>query len=758
MFARLGRTVTRRPRSLLVLWILLAIGAGGAAMTPVLGDPLFAKLETGDPGVPGSQSMQVQELLADAGDGASTTILVDDVDLADAGTRADLEAVLAPAREDLAAIDGVAQVVDPLLAPDPTADPALAVLVSTQGDAFVLRVTLEPGLAGDSLADAEDAVEDRLRTLAQDVTADGAAGSATVSNTSIIVSAVNHQMERDLIRGELVALPIALLVMVVVFGGALAAGMPIVGAIASILSGLGAIMALSYVMELDSVVINVVTVLGLGLSIDYGLLVVSRFREELRRLVDEVERMETAGIPVGRRRRGGRRRDPLVVQAVETTVATAGRTVFFSALTIAISVLGLAAFPADLLKALGVAGALVVVLALATALTLVPALLMLSGRRFLRPSILSRVPGLRAVVGKLGDVAPDIGVFSRLTSLVQKRPLLTMLGAIAALVVMASPLLGLQLRNSGIDMLPRGSEQQRYLETLGEEFPAVGGADVFVVATDAPDEAALATTTEQLAALDGVASVDPAADLGDGQVLLGLRLDVEDAGGAEAVAVVNDARALDPSLLVGGQAAGQVDFGQSLIDGLPVAAGLVIAATFVLLFLMTGSVLVPLKALVTNLLSIAASLGVTTWVFQEGHLSGLLRFESVGGVESYIVAVVVAFGFGLAMDYEVFLLSRVKELYDGGASNDDAVRLGLQRSGRIITSAALVIIVVFAGFATSSLLPIKQAGFALALAVALDATLVRMLLVPATMTVLGDANWWAPRWLRPIARRLSLQH
>lgn len=758
MFARLGHLVTHRPRLLVIVWILLALGAGGVAMTPVLGEPLFAKLETGDPGVPGSQSMRVQEILADAGGGATTTVLVDDVDLTDADTRTALDDLLAPAREDLTAIEGVAEVVDPLLVPDPSVDPGLASLVSTDGDAFVVRVTLADDLADDDVAAAEDAVEDRLGTLADDLVSGDLASVATVSNTSIIVGAVNHQMEQDLIRGELVALPISLLVMVVVFGGALAAGMPIVGAIASILAGLGAILGLSFVMELDSVVINVVTVLGLGLSIDYGLLMVSRFREELKRLVDHADRLETAGIPVGRRRRGGRRRDPLVLEAVHSTVTTAGRTVFFSALTIAISVIGLAAFPADLLKGLGVGGALIVLLALATALTLVPALLVLSGRRFLRPSVLSRVPGLRAVVGKLGDVAPDEGVFSRLTGAVQKRPVLVMIGAFASLLVMASPLLGLQLRNSGIDMLPRGSQQQVYLETVGEQFPALGGSDVWVVATGDPDEAALAATSADLAAVDGVASVDPPAPLGGGDVLLGLRLDVEDAGGAEAVGVVHDVRSLDPSLLVGGQAAGQIDFGQSLIDGLPLAGGLVIAATFVLLFLMTGSVLVPLKALITNLLSIAASLGITTWVFQEGHLSGLLRFESVGGVESYIVAVVVAFGFGLAMDYEVFLLSRVKELYDGGASNDDAVRLGLQRSGRIITSAALVIIVVFAGFATSSLLPIKQAGFALALAVALDATLVRMLLVPATMTVLGDANWWAPRWLRPLARRLSLQH
>lgn len=758
MFERLGRSVTHRPRFVVLGWIILAALAAALAMTPILGDPLFKKLETGEPGVPGSQSLQVSDLLRSSAGGSTTTLLVDGVDLADPAALASLNSVLDPARAELTGTDGVSAVVDPLVVADPSLDPRLAALVSTDADAFVMRVTLDGSLEGDAADEADSAVEATLLTLGEELLEQDLATQTTVSSNGIIIRAVNHQMEQDLIRGELVALPISLLIMVLVFGGALAASMPIVGALASIAAGLGSIMGLSYVMDLDSVVINVVTVLGLGLSIDYGLLMVSRFREELKRLVETEDRLETAGIPVGRRRRGGRRRDPLVVEAVRTTISTAGRTVCFSALTIAISVLGLAAFPADLLKALGIAGAIIVVLALATAISLVPALLVLSGRRFLKPSILTRVPLLRSIVGKLGDVAPDEGVFSRLTGWVQRRPWLVLVASLATLVVLASPVLGLQLRNSGIDILPKNSEQYGFLETIDSRFPALGSSDVWVVATGAQSEAELAEAAELLLTVDHVASVDPAFDLGDGNALLGARLDVEDAGGSEAVAAVHDIRALDLDVLVGGQAAGQIDFGQSLIDGLPLAGGLVVLATFVLLFLMTGSILVPLKALITNVLSIAASLGITTWLFQEGHLGSVLGFEAAGGLESYIVAVVVAFGFGLAMDYEVFLLSRIKELYDSGVSNNDAVRLGLQRSGRIITSAALVIIVVFAGFATSSLLPIKEVGVALALAVALDATLVRMLLVPATMTVLGDANWWAPRWLKPIASRFAIKH
>ncbi|WP_448629377.1 MMPL family transporter [Cellulomonas soli] len=209
---------------------------------------------------------------------------------------------------------------------------------------------------------------------------------------------------------------------------------------------------------------------------------------------------------------------------------------------------------------------------------------------------------------------------------------------------------------------------------------------------------------------------------------------------------------------VTGQAAAQSDFTTALADRAPWAAGIVALATLVLLFLMTGSVAIPIKALLTNVVSLAASLGVLVWVFQDGHLSGLLGFTATGGIETYVVALVIAFGFGLAMDYEVFLLSRIKELHDGGASNDEAVRLGLQRSGRIITSAAAIIIAVFAGFVAGELLVIKEVGFALAVAVLIDATIVRLLLVPATMTILGKANWWAPKPLRALYRRVSITH
>ena len=265
--------------------------------------------------------------------------------------------------------------------------------------------------------------------------------------------------------------------------------------------------------------------------------------------------------------------------------------------------------------------------------------------------------------------------------------------------------------------------------------------------------------TDNLAELPGVASVDPPSPLGP-YVVVGVRPDSTDAGGLVARTVVEAVRDTDAPFptWVTGHAANQIDFVQALVDRAWWAAGIVTLGTLVLLFLMTGSVVIPIQALLTNVVSLSATMGVLVWVFQDGHLSGALGFVSTGGIETYVVALIIAFGFGLAMDYEVFLLSRIKELHDAGRTNDDSVRLGLQRSGRIITSAAAIIIVVFTGFVFGQLLVIKEVGFSLAVAVAIDASLVRMLLVPATMTLLGRANWWAPKPLKRLHARFGIVH
>ncbi|WP_263730772.1 MMPL family transporter [Cellulomonas sp. SG140] len=744
MFARLGRAVARRPRTAVLVWLVLAAVAYVLAVTSVTGQTVFDRLTTGAPAVPGSESDAADAILAStAQGGASLTLAVSGADPAAPG----VAEALAPQRSKLAAVPGVASVIDPLVLPGGVTNPAAMPLVARDGKGFLVVVELKPDVTGDAKTTALHDVEtllggvpDALRPAAPQVT-------GVVGGTPLIVDAITGQVEKDLRTGEAIALPVALLVMVLVFGGFLAAAMPMAGALASIAGGLAAVLGLSYVMTVDASVVNVVTVLGLGLSIDYGLLVVSRYREELHRLTD------TDGGAASRRRRG----DGAVAEAVERTMATAGRTVTFSALTVAISIAGLLVFRPDILRAVGAAAVGVIVVALATALTLVPALLAWSGRRLARPSVLARVPLLRAVLARTSDVQSEEGSFSRLAARVQRRPWWVMGGTLALLALLASPLAHLELRNSGAELLPRGSDQVTFLRLLADQYPSAAAPAITVLVQSSMEQGtALAT---KLAGTSHVRSVDPPAAVGS-YVQIGLRLDTTDPAGAVARGVVKDVRALRPGfpVWVTGQAAHELDFQKALAQRAWLAGGIVAVATLVLLFLMTGSVVVPLKALLTNVLSLSASLGVLVWTFQDGHLAGLLGFTSVGGIETYVLALVVAFAFGLAMDYEVFLLSRIKELYDGGVTSDDAVRLGLQRSGRIITSAAAIVIVVFSGFVAGRLLVIKEVGFALAVAVLVDATVVRVLLVPATMTVLGRWNWWAPAPLRRLHERLAITH
>jgi len=744
VFESLGRRVAHHPRLTILVWVVLTALGLGLAVFGVHGESLFDRLATGAPAVPGSQSAEADDILAEAdGSGAVLNLAVSGVDPADP----EVATALAPARDELAQIPGVASVIDPLALPNGAANPAAAPLIAEDGDGFLIVVALEPDLSPDAEEAALDEVEQVLETVPGTLQAVAPDATGIVGGTSLIFEAITSQVEKDLATGEAIALPVALAIMVLVFGGFLAAAMPMIGAIASIAFGLGALLGISYLMDLDSSVVNVVTLLGLGLCIDYGLLIVSRFREELHHLVDD------DGGERARRRRG----DGAVVTALTRTMATAGRTVTFSALTVAISIAGLLAFRPEILRAFGAAGVLIVLVAVATALTLVPALLVIFGRRLARPGLLSKIPGARGILRHTADVRSEEGAFSRLAARVQRHPWWVVLGTVVLLGALASPLAHIELRNSTTQLLPIGSTQRDYVTTLADDYPAATSAAVTVVAETSLDEAT--AWAGDIAALDDVASVDTPTPMGS-YVVIGVRPDTSDPGDRTSQHVVREIRTLDPPFpsWVTGQAAGQIDFTNALADRAPWAIGIVALATLVLLFLMTGSVAIPIKALLTNALSIAASLGVLVWAFQDGHLAGLLGFTSTGGIETYVVALVVAFAFGLAMDYEVFLLSRIKELHDAGLSNDDAVRLGLQRSGRIITSAALIIIVVFAGFIAGKLLVIKEVGFALAVAVLIDATIVRMLLVPATMTILGSVNWWAPAFLRRVYDKLSITH
>ena len=743
MFEHLGRLISRHPKLIITVWLVIAVGGFTVSTVGLGGTTLFDLLSTGELRVAGTESDQAQKLLAADEQGASLTLAAQGI----APDTKGLDALLQKARTDLAGIDGVDSVIDPLALPGGTASPLAAPLLAKDGQGFLVVVYLKTGLSPDLESAGLAKVESRLDTLRDDISGLKPGATGIVGGTSLIVSAITGQIERDLRTGEAIALPIALVVMVLVFGGFLAASMPMLGALASIASGLGLLYGFAHVIDLDSSVVNVITLLGLGLSIDYGLLIVSRYREELHRLLTSDEGRSV------RRRRG----DGAVVQALIATIKTAGRTVTFSALTVAIAVAGLTVFRPSILRAFGVAGVSIVLIALLTALTLVPAALVLGGRRLARPGLAAHIPGLRKVLARTADVRSEEGAFSRLAGGVQRHPWWVIVGTLGLLTALASPLLGLQFRNSGIQLLPAADTQREFFTLLADEYPASSRPTVWVIGETTLDSAAAWVLS--LSSVPGVASVDPPSTSGP-YVVVGVRAATRDAGGNVAQDVVTGLRAMHPPFRtwVAGQAANQIDFVASLRSRAPAALAIVVLATFILLFLMTGSVIVPLEALVLNSLSLAASLGVLVWVFQEGHFQRLLGYTSTGGIETYVVALVLAFGFGLAMDYEVFLLSRIKEFHDSGKPNNEAVRLGLQRSGRIITSAAAIMVVVFGGFIFGKLLVIKEVGFALAVVVVVDATIVRLLLVPATMTVLGRANWWAPRRFKALYERFSLTH
>ena len=612
-------------------------------------------------------------------------------------------------------------------------------LVASDGSAVAFVIDLKR-----DVVDQDRTVAD-VKSVLDLLRRDGV-GRVLVGGDVVAFDEINTQIQADIAFAELIALPVTLVVMVLIFGGLIAAGLPVLAALASIGVAFLCLLAISTVLDLDPNVVPVTTFMGLGLAIDYSLLMVSRFREE-----------RGAGLDVH--------------AAVARTAATAGRTILFSGLTVATALSGLFLFAEPIFHGIAAAGVAVVLLAVLAALTLVTALLAILGHRISAPTA----------------PLPDDGRFARLGRSVQRRPWTVALLVAGGLLLLGTPVFGVTFANGGAELLPAQFESRQVADALTERFPGGTGTDPVTVVARAPAAELAAWAQRTLADVPAgrVAAVGPPVQLPGGVSVLSV-VPTGAAQGEAAKALVADLRA-DPAPgngLVTGQAAFLVDFQHSIGQRAPWAFALVAFATLVLLFLMTGSLVVPIKAIVMNTVSLGATFGALVWIFADGHLEGLLGFQGTGAIETWVPVLVFAFAFGLSMDYEVFLLARIKEAYDAApmgardgdtpaasrndtaaasrndtaaaSRNDSAVRLGLQRSGRIITSAALIVVIVFLGFATAKMLGLKEMGVALAIAVTVDATVVRCLLVPATMTLLGDANWWAPGPLRRLHARFGL--
>ena len=553
---------------------------------------------------------------------------------------------------------------------------------------------------------------------------------------------IQDKAESDLQRAELFAFPIVAILLVLILGSLVAASLPLAMGVLSIVAALLGLRILTEVTDVSVFALNITILLGLGLSIDYAFLIVDRFRKELQT------------------------KD--VREALITTMSTAGKAVAFSGLAVAISMLGLLFFPMNFLQSMGMGGALVTALAAIGALTVLPAVLAILG---------PKVNALRVLPVASNQEA--VGFWYRLSTGVMKRPVLVMVPVVAFLVVLASPALDLRLGSPDPSILPSGNEIRVASEQLENDFAPGESTPINVVVQARgdilqPDNLlALGQLAREIELIPGVSRIDGLANVPPGSTdslvsrfasgdftRLSVISDL-DRNSDEAQDLVRAIRDIDPAnglrFLVGGETAQLIDTNNSLYEGIPWALLFVFGVTFVVLFLMFGSVVLPLKAVIMNALSIGATFGVLVWIFQDGNLAGPLNFEASGFLINALPILLFGVVFGLSMDYEVFLLSRIKEEYDRSGDNTQAVAKGLQHTGRIITSAALLFIVVTGAFATAEIVIIKSLGVGMAIAIALDATIVRALLVPATMRLMGDYNWWAPRPLKWLWDRIGIQ-
>lgn len=706
MFEQLGWLMYRRRR------LVLAVSATVVVIAAVWGTSVFGRLSDGGFAAPGSASAQAAEQIDQAfgHQGADAVLLYqipDDSSLN--ATSPQVRNGIEDALSDLPS-SAVSAVTTPWSTPS-----AANELVSDDGQtvAAVLQLVGEDDSARQASWQAID-------------------GNLNVSGLTLLrggpaptFDAINTQVKEDIGKAESLSMPLLLILLAVVFGSLAAASLPLAVGGMAILGAFTVLKLLTYVTDVSVFSVNIVTMLGLGLAIDYALLVVSRFREELA-LTDGSK--------------------DAVGHAVARTISTAGRAVAFSGLTVAVSLAALLFFPQNFLRSMGFGGMSAVLVAMVAALTVVPALLGVLG---------TRVDSLRVpFIGRRRHQSnPDEGAWARLARAVMRRPLVVAVATVGILLLFGLPFLKVSFGGVDERVLPVGTEARVASETMRSELPGLSTNPVDVVVTT-PSGTSAASIDSYVATLGQLPGATGARIVGQSADVTHVAVDYNgESTSGTARALVDDVRATptptDSSVLVGGRTAELNDLLQSLRDRGPWALLYLVVVTFVLLFLAFGSVVLPLKALVMNVLSLTATFGILVWGFQEGHLSGLLGFTSTGFLEATQPVLMFVMAFGLSMDYEVFLLSRIREEWDRTGDNTTAVSRGLQSTGRIITSAALLFVVVVGAFATSGISFISMIGVGLAIAVLVDATIVRALLVPATMRLLGKWNWYAPA---PMAR------
>ena len=700
MFEKLGNFVARRRKGVFVLFILGILVSGG------LGSQAFSRFDSGGYSDPASDSAKVAEYLKDTFDAPNPSLVL--AVQSKSGSVDDL------------AVVADAQALESQIRNEPDTDKVISYwslgnspfLKSKDGNSglmFVYFKTTDFTETSKLGGNYQEKYDGKYRNL-----------EVYVSGEAVFANAINGNIQEDLKVAEFISIPLTFLLLLLVFGALVASAMPLVIGITAIIGTFFVMYLLTLFTDVSIFVLNLTTGLGLGLGIDYALLIVNRFREELAKGLSKES-------------------------AIVNTMKTAGKTVFYSGLTVVVTLISLIFFPLNFLKSMGYAGASVVALAVFGALIPLPALLVMLGEK---------VNKGRVRRGAL--IQREDGRWAQVARFVMRKPITVVAGSLAILFLFISPIGNAKFGQVDTDQLPATDRAYISSKFIAEQFPGEEGNPIEIVFPNGSSQTAeISDFTTRLSSIDGIARVGEPQVVGNAVRVEAVHLMKPRTPAGQAL--IEEIRAL-PSpdgMLVGGFAADYADTQGAIADTLPIVFGWVVLIVLLLLFAFTGSLILPIKAVVLNFLSLAATIGVLWWVFGEGNLQSVVGdFILTGIIDTNMMVLVAIVAFGLSMDYEVFLLSRIKEEHDAGRSNTESVAIGLQKSARIITAAAFILAIVFAAFVTSGVTAIKLLGFGVAFAILLDATLIRALLVPALMRLFGERNWWAPKALK----RFQINH
>ena len=700
MFERLGHLIAKRKKSVLSLFLLASVLAGG------IGSQVFSRFDSGGYSDPNSDSAKVWEYLDETFNvkDPAIVLVVDGKDKS-----VDDPEVVASAQKIESQVRSESSAENVISYWSAGGAPSLKSKDGTSAFIFVyLKSTdfTEIDKLGGKYQKKYDGTFENVEVYA--------------SGGAVFANAINGRIQNDLKISEAISIPLTFLLLLFVFGAMAASAMPLLVGVTAILGTFLVMYLLTLVTDVSIFALNLTTGLGLGLGIDYALLMVNRFREELAKGLDNES-------------------------AIVNTLRSAGKTVFYSGLTVVLTLISLTFFPQNFLKSMGYAGAAVVALAVLGALIPLPAILALMGSKI-----------NKGVVRKNAIVQKEDGRWARVARFVMRRPVSVVTASLAILFVMIAPITNIKFSQVDSGVLPKSDRAYIASQFIADEFPGQESNPIEIVFPNGASQTEeINSFMTRVAATPGIIRVgQPEITGASARVVAIHSMQPRTSEGEDLIHKLRDLPSPEGTL-IGGAAADYADTQGAISRTLPAVIGWIMITVLLLLFAFTGSVLLPIKAVILNFTSLAATMGVLTWIFIDGNMKFLVGdFIETGSLDTNTMVLIAVVAFGLSMDYEVFLLSRIKEEHDAGKSNIDAVAYGLQKSARIITAAAFILAVVFAAFVISGVTSIKMMGFGVAFAILLDATLIRAFLVPALMRLFGERNWWAPRSLK----RFQINH